>query len=225
VSGFDQPFQYWNGMITPPASEDAEREFNAHYDHVHVPEVVAANPGFISGTRYRRTPSPASEGGPGWLAVYAMRDEPTLRHYLDRDAGPASGRPVYTPGPALWNQKAGAWRIMWRRIDRAEMRGAGVGRAVRIVAWPADAGTDDGDAESLRAAARASDATAVTLLELVADLTGPAPAIPHRCAVFEFDSTGQPSEVGAISSRDADGVVDGGWDFQFEELIPVAPHG
>src|SRR5262244_794902 len=50
---FPYPFMYWVGMNTPPGTDAAAvAEFSQFYSTIHVPEVVASNPGFVRGTRY-----------------------------------------------------------------------------------------------------------------------------------------------------------------------------
>src|SRR5919199_916351 len=52
---FAYPFMYWVGMNTPPDTDPAAvAEFSRFYSTVHVPEVVASNPGFVRGTRWER---------------------------------------------------------------------------------------------------------------------------------------------------------------------------
>ena len=50
---FAYPFMYWVGMNTPSDTDPAAvAEFSQFYSTIHVPEVVASNPGFVRGTRY-----------------------------------------------------------------------------------------------------------------------------------------------------------------------------
>jgi hypothetical protein len=77
---FAYPFMYWVGMNTPPDTDPAAvAEFSQFYSTVHVPEVVASNPGFVRGTRYEiLQPDPRGDYGPRWLAVYDMDGEAAL---------------------------------------------------------------------------------------------------------------------------------------------------
>jgi hypothetical protein len=63
---FAYPFMYWVGMNTPPDTDStAVAEFSQFYSTIHVPEVVASNPGFVRGTRYELLqPDPRGDYGP-----------------------------------------------------------------------------------------------------------------------------------------------------------------
>ncbi len=118
AEAFSYPFMYWVGMNTAPDTDAAAlAAFNAFYSKIHLPEVVASNPGFVRGSRYELLhPDPRGDFGPRWLAVYEMDGEAAARTYAQRNDGPPEGRPTYTPGPAAWQQTQGMWRIIWRRI-------------------------------------------------------------------------------------------------------------
>src|SRR5215510_13688744 len=59
---------------------------------MHVPEVVASNPGFVRGTRYELLqPDPRGDWGPRWLAVYEMDGEAAARTYAQRNDAPPAG--------------------------------------------------------------------------------------------------------------------------------------
>jgi len=108
------PCTYWVGMDTP-ADVDVTA-FNAFYDKVHVPEVLAKNPGLLRATRYELLVQDArGDFGPRWLAAYEMEDEAAARGYEQRNDGPAEGRPVYTPGLHDF-QPTITWRLLWRQI-------------------------------------------------------------------------------------------------------------
>ena len=116
---FAYPFMYWVGMNTPPDTDPtAVAEFSQFYSKIHVPEVVASNPGFVRGTRYELLqPDPRGDWGPRWLAVYEMDGEAAARTYAARNDGPPEGRPRYTPGPAAWQQTQSVWRMIWRQVS------------------------------------------------------------------------------------------------------------
>jgi len=108
---------YWVGMDTDPAaSPDELADFNRFYTETHVPEVVAAN-GFAFASRYELLdPDPRGDFGPRWLAVYEMPGEAEARAYAERNDGPASGRPNYTPVPPSWKHAHIRWRMLWRQL-------------------------------------------------------------------------------------------------------------
>ncbi len=115
---FTTPFMYWVGMNTPPTASEAEAaEFSQFYSEVHVPEVLAENPGFIRATRYELLqPDPRGDFGPRWLAMYELEDEAAARVYTERNDGPPEGRPTYTSGPAAWAGAEMMWRMIWHRL-------------------------------------------------------------------------------------------------------------
>jgi hypothetical protein len=115
---FAYPFMYWVGMQTPAdADAAAVEEFSKFYSTIHLPEVLANNPGFVRGTRYELLQQdPRGDFGPRWLAVYEMDGEAAARTYAARNDGPPEGRPKYTPGPALWSQAQSTWRMIWHQV-------------------------------------------------------------------------------------------------------------
>lgn len=114
---FAAPYQYWVGIDTAPgASEDDLAELDDFYRRFHFPEVFAANPGFITATRYRLdAPDPRGDFGPMWLAVYGIEDRAGAERYEALESDPTVERPKYTPGPAVWKGMSPRWRIMWRQ--------------------------------------------------------------------------------------------------------------
>ncbi|GGH48421.1 DUF4286 family protein [Microbacterium album] len=100
--------------ITPDASVSPEMvtAFADYYDHVHIPEVVAANAGFLSGKRWELIPG-LQDGSPTWLTVYELEDESAADHYLARRQRATSGV-SYTPGPVSWELMPVVWRALFR---------------------------------------------------------------------------------------------------------------
>ena len=121
---FAYPFMYWVGMNTHPDTDPTVvAEFSQFYSKIHVPEVVASNPGFVRGTRYELLqPDPRGDWAPRWLAVYEMDGEAAARTYAARNDGPPEGRPRYTPGPAAWQQTQSVWRMIWRQVSSPAQR-------------------------------------------------------------------------------------------------------
>lgn len=115
---FSGPFQYWVGMNTDPAtSASCLADFNDFYSRIHLPEVIAANPGFKAAWRYELlAPDPHGADAPRWLAVHELDGQTAAQTYLARNDGPAEGRPKYTPGPAAWSGFQIKWRMMWRQL-------------------------------------------------------------------------------------------------------------
>jgi hypothetical protein len=115
---FSAPFQYWVGMNTDPAASASDlADFNHFYSGTHLPEVIAANPGFGAASRYELVaPEARGDVAPRWLAVYELDSDTAVQTYLARNDGPAEGRPKYTPGPAVWSSFQIKWRMMWRQL-------------------------------------------------------------------------------------------------------------
>lgn len=95
--------------MDPPASAGPSGlgEFNDFYTRIHLPEVVERG-GYTRGTRqecYREFLHPAPHC-PRYCAVYEAEKEAS-------GALPASAT---TPGPAVWDQREVAWRLVYRRL-------------------------------------------------------------------------------------------------------------
>jgi hypothetical protein len=111
----DKPCIYLVGMNIPADTDAAGlAAFNEFYTRTHVPEVVANNPGFLSGTRYELLS--ADGAGPRFLAVYEVADEEAAKRFLERGRNPQAGRPTYTSGPPTWERHETLWRLMYRPI-------------------------------------------------------------------------------------------------------------
>ena len=121
AEAFSQPFMYWVGMNTAPRlNADDLTAFNTFYNDIHVPEVLASNPGFVRGWRYELLqPDPRGDFGPRWLAIYEMDAEDSAYTYSQRNDGPPVGRPSYTQGPVAWRESQTRWRMIWRRMSSA----------------------------------------------------------------------------------------------------------
>jgi hypothetical protein len=59
-------------VVTVEVEKAVEREFNAWYNDVHVPEVLAC-PGWVDGARYVST-----DGEPKYMAMYEMESEDAM---------------------------------------------------------------------------------------------------------------------------------------------------
>ena len=91
-------------VVKATIPKDREKEFNRWYDEVHVPMVLQYN-GVISARRYRAI---AGEEKYQYMAVYEVKDEATLKKFMDSDHmkalradydakfGPASERARFT---------------------------------------------------------------------------------------------------------------------------------
>src|SRR2546423_271098 len=120
-AAFTYPFMYWVGMNTAPGTDpDALAEFSRLYSKTHLPEVLAANPGFMRATRYEldralRHPEP---GCPSFCAIYEA-DEGTTEINRRRRANPVSqpARGAFSSGPPAWEKHDTLWRLVYRRIE------------------------------------------------------------------------------------------------------------
>jgi hypothetical protein len=187
------PCAYWVGMDTPPDVDVAA--FNAFYDKVHVPEVVAKNPGFLRATRYELLAQDARGNfGPRWLAMYEMQDEAAARGYEQRNDGPPEGRPVYTPGLHDF-QPTIQWRLLWRQIFTSGTAGdAPHGIFIVGMNVPPDT-TSEGLAEfnafysnvHVPEVMQWGDYTRAVRFELMREFAHAAPGSPRFLAVYEGD--------------------------------------
>ncbi len=107
------PFRYLIGIDPDPDLTPAQYQaFDEYYDTVHRPEVVAANPGFVSGHRLEAAgPAYGNGQGPRWLAFYAIADLASARDYVARQRVPGTGM-SYTPGPVPWTRMTTTWRAI-----------------------------------------------------------------------------------------------------------------
>ena len=190
---FACPCMYWVGMTMPPDLDPAAaEEFSKFYSTVHVPEVLANNPGFVRGTRYELLyPDPRGDFGPRWLAVYEMDGDAAARN-----DGPPEGRPTYTPGPAAWKQAQSTWRMIWRQV-------ATVGTAsqppdaIYLVGMNIPPDTDAAGLAAFHAFYTSIHVPEVmergsyargTRWELHRDFRHPQPGCPRFCAIYEADA-------------------------------------
>jgi hypothetical protein len=121
-AAFANPLMYWVGFDLD-TEDPVQRDLAvSYYVGTHLPEVVASNPGFVGGHLFLRRDRPDERGGgPAYLAVYEMAGEDAARLYLERNDGPTEGRPRYTPGPPVWQERmTPRWRMVWRRQDGPE---------------------------------------------------------------------------------------------------------
>ncbi|PHY07124.1 MAG: hypothetical protein CK528_04765 [Alcaligenaceae bacterium] len=114
----DALYTYWVGMDIPVDTSAADvAAFNDFYSNVHKPEVLAGNPGFLRGRRYELAQDDTRGArGPRFIAAYDIESKETAQLYISRNDGPASGRPVYSDGPAAWQQRNTKWRLMWQHV-------------------------------------------------------------------------------------------------------------
>jgi len=154
---------YWVGMETDPrTTPEALAEFNHFYSTVHVHEVVAAHPGFVSATRYELVepdPRGGEHHGPRWLAVYGMADEAAAVRYVKDNEKPWLHRRKYSPWPAARRRAKTVWRMLWRGISET-----GALDSVVLV------GVNEGQGAQL---------------ELYREFAHPAPGCPRFCLVSD----------------------------------------
>ena len=114
----DALYTYWVGMDIPADTSAADvAAFNDFYSNVHKPEVLAGNPGFLRGRRYELAQDDTRGArGPRFIAAYDIENKEAAQLYITRNDGPASGRPVYSDGPAAWQKRSTKWRLMWQHV-------------------------------------------------------------------------------------------------------------
>jgi hypothetical protein len=201
MSVLTSPFMYWVGMETDPrTTPDALAEFNRFYSSIHVHEVVAAHPGFVSASRYELLdPDPRGgvHHGPRWLAVYEMADESSAIRYIKDSEKPWLHRRKYSPWPPARRRAKTVWRMIWRRLsvsgssDQAAESIFMVGMNV-----PADAEADDlaafnafySDTHVPEVMAHGGYARG-SRWELYRPFAHPEPGCPRFCAIYEADAT------------------------------------
>lgn len=161
---FAHPFMYWVGMDTDPrTTPEALAEFNRFYSTVHVHEVIAAHPGFVSVTRWELVDS-NSTTGPRWLAIYEMENEAAAEQYVKDNARPWLHRRKYSPWPAARKRAKTVWRLLWHQLG-------------------APSAVDEAPNSLELVGTNQRPDTDVTVLELYRDFAHPAPGAPRYCAV------------------------------------------
>jgi hypothetical protein len=198
AQAFSYPFMYWAGLNTAPDADDAAlAEFHEFYNKTHMPEVLAANPGFVRAARYELiSPDPRGDFAPRWLAMYEMENEAAARGYAERSDGPPEGRPTYTPGPAAWQQAQLTWRLLWRHVS-SHKTAASPPHAILMIGMNVPADTDEaGLAEfndfytniHVPEVVTFGNYARGTRLELYRQFRHPEPpGCPRFCAIYEAD--------------------------------------
>ncbi|MBV9323752.1 MAG: hypothetical protein JO352_08210 [Chloroflexi bacterium] len=198
---FSQPFMYWVGMDLDPAISAAEKdELSTFYSRVHVPEVVAANPGFVGGSRYELLdPDPRGgvHAGPRWLAVYELEDEAAATTYAQRNEAPADNRPKYSEWPASRKYLNTVWRLQWRHLATC-----GTARqlpdSIFMVGMNVPADTDAAGLAEFNTFYTNTHVPEVieyggysrgTRFELHRAFAHPEPGSPRFCAIYEADAS------------------------------------
>jgi hypothetical protein len=114
IGRWGRPYLYLIGMDVPTGSDDGElAAFNAFYDETHLPAVVRAL-GYERGLRFERAGCLAHPGPgcPRFMAVYDG-DERSVRRAAE--GIPPDAIPM--DGPAAWNNRQTAWRLLYRRVS------------------------------------------------------------------------------------------------------------
>ena len=146
----------------PRTTPQALAEFNRFYSTVHVGEVIAAHPGFVSASRFELVEGDLGTG-PRWLAIYGMQDEAAAEQYVKDNARPWLHRRHYSPWPAARKKAKTVWRMLWRQLSSA----GSTGDTLYIVGTNAPNGSD----------------VAVARLELYREFAHPAPGCPRFCEI------------------------------------------
>ncbi|HLZ30951.1 MAG TPA: hypothetical protein VKV73_26840 [Chloroflexota bacterium] len=193
------PFMYWVGMDTDPRTTPAAlAEFNRFYSTIHVHEVIAAHPGFVSVSRYELLdPDPRGgvHRGPRWLAAYEMTDEAAAERYIKDNERPWLHRQRYSPWPAARRRAKTVWRMLWRQVAVAGSS-AQPPASVFMVGMNVPPDTDaTGLAEfnafytetHLPEVMAGGGYARATRWELYRAYAHPEPGCPRFCAIYEAD--------------------------------------
>jgi hypothetical protein len=191
---------YWVGMDLDPALSSTERdELSDFYSRVHVPEVVAANPGFVGGSRYELLdPDPRGgvHSGPQWLAAYELENEAAAHTYAQRNDGPGVNQSTYTPFPETRKHLTIVWRMLWHQLA---VRGAAtqLPESIFMVGMNVPPDTDAAGLAEFNTFYTRTHVPEVmayggyargTRFELHRAFKHPEPGCPRFCAVYEADA-------------------------------------
>jgi hypothetical protein len=173
VSGIG--FRYLIG-IEPAADLTAAETaaFGDFYERTHLPEVVAANEGFVEGVRFEiEQPDHRLGIGPRWLAMYSLSSMASARGYMERQQVAGAGID-YTPGPVPWGRMTVWWRVMLAVRHEA---GAGHPAAGRILLTSFEPGRGQADQATshylettVPAVMEQTGSASATTFEVLADL-------------------------------------------------------
>jgi len=112
---------YLVGMDPMPGSTAEQiAAYDAFYTATHVPEVATAG-GYSSGARYELSEQHyySQSRAPRFCAVYEADAAATarkLRSLEQRAVSKGSGDPAFSHGPAAWEGRVTAWRLLYRRV-------------------------------------------------------------------------------------------------------------
>lgn len=115
---FDAPMTYVVGLNAECEDRLELAEFTYFYAHVHLPEVLRENPGFLAGTQFELVvPDSRQDIGPRFLTSYDIADRESADKYLKRSASDTAQYGAYTAGPRLWQENCDpAWRLTYARL-------------------------------------------------------------------------------------------------------------
>jgi hypothetical protein len=115
MNGTGAAFAYVVGLDPTEAVDEQQLAvFDEFYSEVHLPEVVARNPGFTRGQRYLLSrQDPRHDVGPEMLAVYDIANEAAAERYVETQAVAGAGI-AYTPSPVPWDLFTVRWRLVLR---------------------------------------------------------------------------------------------------------------
>ena len=201
-------FTYWVGIDTPGATPAQLEEFNDFYSRVHVPEVIAHNPGFLSGQRFELTkPDDRGDRGPTWLARYTL-DAAGAERYVEENAGPG---PVgsYSPFPE-GIPMVPRWRLLWSTLSTAGSPLSGAPERLTLVGMDPAAGATEEDVREFNAfydtvhvkeALHLMAAEHVTRYEISRSFLPDGEQPPRFAALYEYASPTPPAvaPVGPVS--------------------------
>ena len=210
---FAHPFLYWVGMDTDPrTTPEALAEFDRFYSTVHLLEVLAAHPGFVSASRYElldQDPRGGVHAGPRWLAVYEMADEAAAEQYVKDNARPWLHRRRYSPWPPARRRAKTIWRMIWRSLSCTGSTDQPP-ETVMLVGMNAAADADPTGLAEFNAfytdthvpeVMAAGGFSRGTRYELYREFGHPAPGCPRFCAVYEADAAATDERAARRAAR------------------------
>lgn len=182
-------FRYLIG-IDPAADLTAAETaaFGDFYERTHLPEVVAANEGFVDGLRLELEPPDRRLGiGPLWLAMYGVDSMASVRGYMERQQVAGAGID-YTPGPVPWDRMTVWWRAILAVRHQAGAARPPVGQ-ILLTAFEPGGGAASGQRvpryleTTVPAVMKQTGSVSATTFELLADL-GARNALPRWLTLY-----------------------------------------
>ncbi|WP_028921940.1 DUF4286 family protein [Pseudonocardia acaciae] len=213
TAAFSSAFLYWVAGDFHSSDPSEIAQFHRFYDETHVPEVFAANPGFVGAHRYAlQIPDERGDLGAAFLAAYEVDGERAAEEFLARETGNGGPPASYSTGPPLWSELfVSRWRVLYQRVAETSAPTVAPG-AISIIGIDPPADADDAELAEFNAFytdhhlpenTDRGGFSRGTRYELRHALKHPAPGCPRYLAVYELEDGSDESARAALAQLKA----------------------